>query len=211
MMQLKGETLIFLVILILTLSPQHVCHAEGTEVTVPKRMVLFFEPASDAALSKSELLLLYESLLVKLHNESPQVALYEHADPDHTPSSEQERTATAEEYGVDAWIWVRVGGSTESMVIDVASFDRVENRAAFAFTIEKSSLRRLERWFWQEVVAAVNDAYRGTPQRVVEASTISELPVIIRAKPGTRILGLAEEPLVINGNGQIELHLLPCM
>lgn len=163
-----------------------------------RRLALFFDSAAGANFSEQEESLLYESLLVRVGSGSPKLAVVEVPGRDPT-ASESDRTTLARSLGADSWLRVQIAGDWISVGITVSSYDLLTLQTVFQFGLTKRLLRGavdLERDFWNEVVAAVEGYYSGAA-----AAKVVPGEVVLRARPGTRILGAADEVLRADAEG----------
>jgi hypothetical protein len=163
-----------------------------------RRLLLFFELEPKANFGQEEQLLLYESLLVRLGSASRKVAIKEYPSRARGTSDEQ-RTILARSLGADSWLQVSLAGNWSAVDLRVSSYDLIGQAMAFAFEMNKPMRRGavdLERDFWDEVTAAVEDYY-------AEAAANRTVPgeVVFQARPGTRILGAGAGTLRTDGSG----------
>ncbi|MBA7699071.1 hypothetical protein ES703_107757 [subsurface metagenome] len=181
----------------------------GIEVVeAPRRLLLYFEQAGKSDFTASEMLMLYESLLLKLSRASEEVLIIE-ASEAGVPPSEEERSERAREWGVDSWLLARISGNMKAMTVAVISYDLISGEELFGFELVKEQGARLvdlERRFWDEVVEAVREKYQKVSHRIAMEGAGSAV-VIFRAAPGTQIVGLVEEPLQIGPEREARVEL----
>lgn len=163
-----------------------------------RRLLLFFELEPEANFGQEEQLLLYESLLVRLGSASRKVAVKEY--PSRAPgASDAQRSTLARSLGADSWLRVSLAGNWLSVDLRVSSYDLIGQATAFAFEMSKPMRRGavdLERDFWDEVTAAVEDYYaQAAANRTVPGE------VVFQARPGTRILGAGPGMLRTDSTG----------
>lgn len=174
-------------------------------VEEPRRLLLYFEQEADAEFAPVELLLLYESLLLKLNNACEDVVILE-SRKIQVPPSEKKKSDIARQWGADSWIWVVVSGSMSSMKIRIKSFDMVSKKMVFDFILDKdegADAIDLKRRFWDEVASAVGENYEKFEQRIARGSVKSG-EIVIRAEPGTRIIGLPGRELLVGPEKEVK-------
>jgi hypothetical protein len=177
-------------------------------VQVPRRLMLLVEPLRGSTFTTSELLLLYESLLIKLETEAPEVAVFESREPKKIPKADEEKSEKAREIGADAWLWVGLEGGMESLTLKLKSYDLIAEKTVIDTAVEKAGVRGIERRFWDEVIRAVKESYEAKPQRVVESEvTETNSEVTLIAVPGTEIVGLTDDSLFVGENGEVTVGL----
>jgi hypothetical protein len=163
-----------------------------------RRLLLFFELEPEANFGQEEELLLYESLLVRLSSASRKVAVKEY--PSRAPgASEAQCTTLARSLGADCWLRVGLAGNWLSVDLRASSYDLIAQATAFAFERRKPMRRGavdLQRDFWDEVSAAVDEYYsQAAANRTVPGE------VVFQARPGTRIVGAGPAPLRTDSDG----------
>ena len=176
------------------------------EIEAPRRMILFFEPVESPELTRTDLLLLYDSLLVKLYGADPDVLILETPDITRLHGEESEKRKLAEEMGADAWLHLTVEGSAEMLTFTARSFDMVVNSVVFDISFEQSGMKGLERLYWSEVTNAVSSSYDALPQRTLgEEKNRTELT--LKGIPQTRIIGLTDDEIILGEDGSVSLNL----
>ncbi len=173
-------------------------------VQVPRRLLLLFEILPGSEFSREERILIYESLLVMLETNAPEIALFEAPERGNPPDRAEERSKLAAQIGADAWLWVGVEGNRDSLTLRIESYDLLAEQQVIEKTIEKIGLRSLEKRFWDEVIRAVRERYETRPQKIVESEvTETNGEVILTAVPGTEIEGLTDFPLLVQDSGEL--------
>jgi hypothetical protein len=181
--------------------------APQVSVEVPRRLVLFFEVGEGSSLSSRDLILLYDSLLVKLSTATEDVVVLEQVDVATAPRTQTQYAEGTRRLGGDAWLRVKVTGDMQTLSIEAESYDLINDRKVLHTAFEETEPRGLDRRFWDDITSKVAGRYEKTPQRFV-GRVLSAGEVILHAKPGTRIGGLSEEPLITDGDGEVRVSLL---
>ena len=179
---------------------------------VPRRLLLFFEQESGSELSGSDLVILYDSLLVKLNDAQSGVDIYESpdlvkvSDFGKVPASDIEKSRLAKKQNTDAWLWVVASGGGGAVILHIRSFDLLEERTVIDFVLEKEDTQGVERRFWDTVVDAVKEKY-SKRKDTQESETLKVGEVLLRGVPGTEITGLTEETHTIGPDGEVRVPL----
>ena len=205
-MRLKVTTGILLFVFTLLGYSQQPAYSQQP-VQVPRSVMLFFEPVQGAELSDENMLLLYETLLMKLELDVRDIVVFEHADVRAIPATDLGKSRSAQEAGADAWLWVAVGGSPNALEIEVRSLDLLKEEETLRLELKKADLLGLDRQFWDEITEAVKSRYPKVEQRIIDRK-IDVAEVVFQVLPGTKIHGLTDQPLVADSAGEVSVELL---
>lgn len=172
------------------------------------RMLLLFEENTETSFSESELLIIYETLIVKLDNEIDNLNIIE-SNKNTLPQTDDERTALAESLNVHSWLTIGITGDMDDLDITLKLFDisgedyiideKLKNKSIGSF-------REFSRQFWNEVIDIVDEKYIKTnpTAKKITMDNAQKCLIIIKAKTGTKITGLDEEPLIIGEEEEIQ-------
>ena len=180
--------------------------------TVPRNLLVLVEISEP--FTAEDRIVLYESLLMRLHTDVDDVTVFELMDPRQASPSDEERSRLALERGADAWLYVRVERDGEGIAIGARSVDLITGEQAFEVSVARSAVRGMERVFWSDVVRAVDEHYEMIDREEQETrreegpERSADGAVIIRAVPGTVLTGLGEEPVTVGSSGRVSVPLV---
>ena len=179
---------------------------KSVDIEEVRRLVLYFETDSGSEFSPQQRTLLYESLIAGLSDSSDRVALLENPQLS-IPSTDQEKTALAENIGADSWLHVTVGGNFESADLQARCLDLLNGLIAFELDLDKEIIRgtrELGLLFWKEVEEAVRVYFE---QALNMENRIGDLT--FQALPGTSIQNVGRRRLKTTeaGSATAEVYL----
>ena len=190
----------FILLILLLLAPFLGAQETGGEGEETRRLLVYFEMLPGGQLSEREQDLLYETLLIKLSDATPRIAVKEYGGSS-VPPTDTEKNDAAEKLEADSWLHVTVSGTSEAVVLEVRSLDMLSGQIAYAVTLEKElrrGIRDLERQFWDEVTIATAEYYETAFYKDTTGGTL-----VFEGLPGTRIRGSAWKSLKIDTSGQV--------
>lgn len=138
------------------------------------------------------------------------------------PEQDEEKTRRAAEAEADAWLELRAGRQGGDLVVAARLYLlKAERFAAEAQLSTPGSVSAMADDFWEKLLAAVDEGLPRRRQRievdtrVVEINEIKAIPyevgtlVTVKARPGTRINGLASYPLYVAAGGTVSVEVAP--
>jgi hypothetical protein len=164
------------------------------EATVVRRLLTVIDFGPDAAFDHTTRAHLRASLISTLTREQTEAAVILY-DGD-SPGSDRELTETALEHGASAWLAVTIEGSPESARYQSIAFDLVARKYLFEVAHESDQgirTRDLARRFWSDIAALLGE----TLKTVIPGTEIAFV-----GAPGTKISGITDEPIVLDGDGR---------
>lgn len=153
-----------------------------------RRVMVFFDHAGPA--DEAYRRFFYESLLVSLYSRNPR-AQFVPADEASPASGEAARSAAARRAGCDAWLEASIAATESAYEVALRAVDLYNGRTALELTYEVEAnrgLRSLSLRLWDRAARAVGQAF---------AAAVEESEVRILGAPGTRLLGLTENPVTL--------------
>jgi len=191
---------VLLILLLLLPAPLLGAQETGGEGEETRRLLVFFEMLPGGQLSQREQDLLYETLLIKLSDTTPRIAVKEY-EGFSIPPTDSEKNDAAEKVEADSWLQVTVSGNSEAVVIEARSLDMLSGQIAYAVSLEKElrrGIRDLEHQFWDEVITATAEYYETAFSKDITGGTL-----VFEGLPGTRIRGSAWRRLKIDTSGRV--------
>ena len=156
----------------------------------PRRMIFFFEVTEDTITEYNQFVL-YNSIMTTAGSANPDVIVLESPDTVVPPTLEGKHDL-ARIIDADAWLYVSIAGSMESLRAEIETFDILRQTYHGAHTIQptvRTDARTLSRGFWDPIAETLRSSYG----RVVDT-----VEVRIAGRPGTRVTGLAETAIELD-------------
>jgi hypothetical protein len=183
-----------------------------TSPLVPRQILLLFEPLTQTSLATEDLVLTYDSLLIKLSQDVTDALFIENPQQIKIPETDANKNALAVKIGADAWLWVGISSEPTKLVLQIRSWDNLSSKEVINLKIEKEDLNGLERHFWDELVEKLKATYKkmnpgqeGLPTQQLPKAGVGLLT--LKAKPQTIIEGLSQKPLMIDETGELTVEL----
>jgi hypothetical protein len=171
------------------------------------RMLILFEKGNNSEFSDSEILLMYETLIVKLDNDINNLNIIE-SDQETLPLTDDQKTALAENLNTISWLNIVIYGDSGDLDVEIRLYDlksqtflideKIRNKAI-------ESYREFSRQFWNDIVTMIDDSYIKISETVQEINLENARTgeIIVKALTGTKIKGLGEEDLVVGPQGEL--------
>ncbi len=157
----------------------------------PRRMIFFFEVTEDT-LTEYDRFVLYNSIMATAGSANPDVIVLEAPDTAVPPTLEGKHDL-ARIIDADAWLYVSIAGSMDDLRAEIETFDILRQTYHGALTIQpgvRTDARTLSRGFWDPIAETIRSSY---------GQVVDTVEVRITAQPGTRITGLAETAIELDG------------
>jgi hypothetical protein len=165
-------------------------------------VALYFDP-TDAQAEPEDLVLLYESLLLRTAQQFA-VVEWESTDPPPTAAAMQSHAVRE---GADHWVKVTVSGSAGDYTFEVALYQAESEDPAAEVSFRREGLPRPGDRYWEQLFATL--APYSSPRVAGQdpGSRRSLLAVVVLGVPGTVVSGLTDPPLEIGPDGRADLSL----
>ena len=171
----------------------------------PVRLMVFMEAAL-AAVPETDVLALYESLIVALTTAETPIEVVETPEIGAVPASAAERSRIAGRKSARGWLWVGLSGDADGLRADVTGYDVMIGRSPVEMRLEMGRVATIGQDLWREAVETIGAFYRGQPE-ADGGRAVTRGPVTVAAAPGTRLTGLGGDTVVVGAEGHAGVEL----